>query len=249
MNPEKKLGVVQENLLNAPDGSAIFKIDGPFGAASEDFSGFKVMMFVGGGIGVTPFGSILKHIRYELESNKEIKVEKVYFYWISRDKNAFEWFNEILAALEQENINNFLEIHTYLTGQLSVEEIKQVMHGLDDDADQITVSYFLLMLFTLFRVFNHQLTLVVPTGRKSLLEFLNDTQAKKLECFSVVLECCPRNCILTVSAALLLQMEQSSSSTRKTFNLLLLLLPFTCTLFQKKIDNLEFLFLDLLYSL
>jgi hypothetical protein len=38
LNPERRLGVVQENLLTAPDGSPIFKIDGPFGAASEDVS-------------------------------------------------------------------------------------------------------------------------------------------------------------------------------------------------------------------
>jgi len=138
LNPEKKLGVVQENLLSAPDGSAIFKIDGPFGAASEEVFGFKTVMLVAGGIGVTPFGSILKSIRYRLETHNQCSIEKVYFYWISRDKNAFEWFNEVLAALEQENINNFLEIHTYLTGQLKVDEIRNVMYGIDAAADQIT---------------------------------------------------------------------------------------------------------------
>jgi hypothetical protein len=41
LNPNKKLGVVQENLLSAPDGSPIFKIDGAYGAASEDTFEFK----------------------------------------------------------------------------------------------------------------------------------------------------------------------------------------------------------------
>jgi NAD(P)H-flavin reductase len=50
--------------MSAPDGSAIFRIDGPFGAASEEVFDFKTVMLVGGGIGVTPFASILKHIRY-----------------------------------------------------------------------------------------------------------------------------------------------------------------------------------------
>lgn len=36
LNPEKKLGVVQENLLTAPNGAPIFRIDGPYGAASEE---------------------------------------------------------------------------------------------------------------------------------------------------------------------------------------------------------------------
>jgi len=138
LNPEKRLGVVQENLLSAPDGASIFKIDGPFGAASEEVFGFRTIVLVAGGIGVTPFGSILKSIRYKIERQGQTQIERCYFYWISRDKNAFEWFNDVLAALEQENINNFLEIHTFLTGQLSVEEIRNVMYGIDAEADQIT---------------------------------------------------------------------------------------------------------------
>jgi len=137
MNPEKRLGVVQENLLTCPDGRPIFRIDGPFGAASEDVFGYKTVMCAAGGIGVTPFGSILKSIRYRLETQGRATIQKAYFFWISRDKNAFEWFNDILAALESNNINNFLEINTYLTGQLSVDEIKNVMYS-DSDSDQIT---------------------------------------------------------------------------------------------------------------
>jgi len=99
LNPDKKLGVVQENLLTAPDASPIFKIDGPFGAASEEvFNGFRTVMLVAGGIGVTPFGSILKSIRYKLEKHGQTVIEKVYFYWISRDKTSFEWFNEVLSG-------------------------------------------------------------------------------------------------------------------------------------------------------
>lgn len=138
LNPEKKLGVVQEGLMTAPDASPILRIDGPFGAASEDVFKFKNVLLCGGGIGVTPFASILKSIRYKLQSTNGCVIEKAYFYWISRDKNAFEWFNDVLAALEYENVNNFLEIHTYLTGQLSVDEIRNVMYGIDSETDQIT---------------------------------------------------------------------------------------------------------------
>lgn len=67
-------------------------------------------MLCAGGIGVTPFASILKSIMFQLQSTSNATLSKVYFYWISRDKNAFEWFNDILAALEQENPNNFLEV-------------------------------------------------------------------------------------------------------------------------------------------
>jgi len=138
LNPDNKLGVVQESLLTAMDGSPIFRIDGPFGAASEDVFGFKTVVLVGGGIGVTPFASILKNVRYKLEETGQTAVQKVYFYWISRDKNAFEWFSDLLGALEDENTTGFLEIYTYLTGRFSLEEIKSISHGAARGENNVT---------------------------------------------------------------------------------------------------------------
>ncbi|PRP76249.1 superoxide-generating NADPH oxidase flavocytochrome [Planoprotostelium fungivorum] len=137
LNPEKKLGVVQENLLTAPNGGPIFRIDGPFGAASEEVFKFKTVMLVAGGIGITPFVSILKSIRYRLESGKGKKIERVSLYWISRDRNAFEWCNDVLAALEEENINQFLSINIFLTEQMNKDEIKNVMFS-NSATDQFT---------------------------------------------------------------------------------------------------------------
>jgi len=145
LNPDKKVGIVQEDLLEGPDGSAILRIDGPFGAASEEVFKYKTVVLVGAGIGVTPFASILKHIKNCIQkvgsssTAARTPIDKVYFYWICRDKTAFAWFSNMLAALERENINNFLEINTYLTGALSPDEIKDVMYGTDEEsADQIT---------------------------------------------------------------------------------------------------------------
>lgn len=144
LNPTGTLGIVQENKTKDDDGNPIFRIDGPYGAASEEiWSGeFKTAMLVGGGIGVTPFGSILKTIRYKIEETQDSQLQKVYFYWVSRDKNAFEWFSEILAALENDPLNqsrHFLEIETFLTGALKVEEVNRIMHGGNDQGlDEIT---------------------------------------------------------------------------------------------------------------
>jgi len=70
--------------LNFVDGGVIFKIDGPFGAASEEVFNFNTVMLIGGGIGVTPFGSILKDIRYKIQFGQQNLLKKVYFFWISR---------------------------------------------------------------------------------------------------------------------------------------------------------------------
>lgn len=144
LNPDKKLGIVQQDLLEAPDGSAILRIDGPFGAASEEVFKYKTVVLVGAGIGVTPFASILKHIKNVIQkggtyTSVKSPIDKVYFFWVCRDKNAFQWFSDMLAGLERENVNNFLEINIYLTGALSPDEVRDVMYGTDEEsADQIT---------------------------------------------------------------------------------------------------------------
>ncbi|EFA75915.1 hypothetical protein PPL_10487 [Heterostelium album PN500] len=142
MNPDKKMGIVQENVLNAPDGKPILRIDGPFGAASEEVFKYKYVMLIGAGIGVTPFASILKHIKFQLSRQYQTTqmVEKVHFFWICRDRSSFEWFSGIIGALEMENINNFLDINPYLTGALSAQEVRDVMYagGEEDARDQIT---------------------------------------------------------------------------------------------------------------
>jgi len=69
-------------------------------------------------------------------------VAKVYFYHIVREKNAFEWFFEVLVDLENDNLNDFLEIHTYLTSVKSLEEARRLMDSqgglVIEDRDPIT---------------------------------------------------------------------------------------------------------------
>ena len=121
-------------------GRARVKLDGPFGAASEDVFRFRVVILVGGGIGVTPFASILKSIRYRLEAGTGLgRLEKVYFFWTSRDQSAFEWFRQMLADLEDQlaelNLSDFIVISIYLTGQMKIEEIRRITEtdlGADD---------------------------------------------------------------------------------------------------------------------
>jgi len=123
LNPDRKLGVVQENIRTAQNGKPILKIDGPFGASSQEVFNFEVVMLIGAGIGVTPFASILKSVLYTLLGSGQLKLRKVYFYWISRDLAAFEWFYDLLIELEKNNVNEFLDIRIFLTSNgMSLEE-------------------------------------------------------------------------------------------------------------------------------
>jgi hypothetical protein len=88
-------------------------IDGPFGSASEDVFKYEVALLVGAGIGVTPFASILKSIWYRLNyPQRKSRLQKVYFFWVCRDFGSFEWFRSLLMAIEAQDIDNRIEIHT-----------------------------------------------------------------------------------------------------------------------------------------
>ena len=88
-------------------------IDGPFGSASEDVFKFEVAVLVGAGIGVTPFASILKSIWYRMNyPQSRTRLRKVYFFWICRDFGSFEWFRSLLLAIEAQDLEDHIEIHT-----------------------------------------------------------------------------------------------------------------------------------------
>ncbi|PQE07912.1 hypothetical protein CJF32_00003054 [Rutstroemia sp. NJR-2017a WRK4] len=115
-------------------------VDGPFGSASEDVFKFEVAMLCGAGIGVTPFASILKSIWYRMNyPQKKTRLRKVYFFWICRDFGSFEWFRSLLLAIEAQDMDNHIEIHTYLTAKIKVDDATNIMiNDANADRDAIT---------------------------------------------------------------------------------------------------------------
>ncbi|KAG0244921.1 hypothetical protein BGW41_005520 [Actinomortierella wolfii] len=92
-------------------------LDGPYGSPSEDAFNYEIAVLVGAGIGVTPFASVLKHIWYSVvQPTKIIALRK-----------AFEWFQDLLIALEEQNLSEFLEIRSYLTGELDEDELNTIV--------------------------------------------------------------------------------------------------------------------------
>lgn len=88
-------------------------VDGPFGSASEDVFRYEIAVLVGAGIGVTPFASILKSIWYRMNyPHQQTRLRKVYFFWVCRDYGSFEWFRSLLMAIESQDMDSHIEIHT-----------------------------------------------------------------------------------------------------------------------------------------
>lgn len=115
-------------------------IDGPFGSASEDVFKYEVVALVGAGIGVTPFASILKSIWYRMNyPKKKTRLRKVYFFWVCRDFDSFEWFRSLLAAIEAQDMGNHIEIHTYITASIRVDDAANIMiNDSSSDRDAVT---------------------------------------------------------------------------------------------------------------
>eukprot|EP00118_Oscarella_pearsei_P006944 m.32550 g.32550 ORF g.32550 m.32550 type:complete len:1691 (+) comp31668_c0_seq3:179-5251(+) len=91
-------------------------LDGPFGEGHQDWHRFDVSVMVGGGIGVTPFASILKDV---VHKNKEflgrMKCKKLYFVWVTRTQKQFEWLTDIIREVEDKDENRLVDIHIFIT--------------------------------------------------------------------------------------------------------------------------------------
>ncbi|KAJ3271503.1 hypothetical protein HDV01_006554 [Terramyces sp. JEL0728] len=122
------------NMQNAPK----VCLDGPYGAPAEDLYNYKVAMLVGAGIGVTPAASLLKSVWYKFYRKAPMPLSKLYFFWINRDVQAFSWFQSLLASLEETVPTTMLEIHTYLTGKQSIDDIQNIALNSSLESDPVT---------------------------------------------------------------------------------------------------------------
>ncbi|MEP6653411.1 MAG: EF-hand domain-containing protein [Myxococcales bacterium] len=88
-------------------------LDGPYGSATRHIFEAPHAVAVAGGIGVTPFASILQSLL--LGRGPESPLRKLRFVWLARDQYSFEWFRELLAELEKRDRDNLLDVHIYMT--------------------------------------------------------------------------------------------------------------------------------------
>ena len=88
------------------------KIEGPFGTASAAILDSEIAVLVAGGIGVTPFASVLESI---ILRASQLEPRKVYFYWLNREGAAFAWFFGLLSELERRDAHQIVDIRVFMT--------------------------------------------------------------------------------------------------------------------------------------
>ncbi|KAJ7311206.1 hypothetical protein JRQ81_006817 [Phrynocephalus forsythii] len=90
-------------------------LDGPFGEGHQEWNKFEVSVLVGGGIGVTPFASILKDLVFKSSVGSRILCKKIYFIWVTRTQRQFEWLADIIREVEENDKRDLVSVHIYIT--------------------------------------------------------------------------------------------------------------------------------------
>jgi len=102
-------------------------IDGPFGSSSENWHSFENLIFIAAGIGVTPVASILKDFVHRVKSDLDFKLQKFIFFWVCRTQKQFEWFVDLLRETEQEDLQQRLEVHIFITELNQKFDLRTIM--------------------------------------------------------------------------------------------------------------------------
>jgi len=90
-------------------------LDGPYGEGHQDWYQYDVAVLVGGGIGVTPFASILKDIVFQANVKQQAARKKVYFLWVTKTQKHFEWLVDIIRELENMDTGRVVSVHIFIT--------------------------------------------------------------------------------------------------------------------------------------
>lgn len=115
------------------------RIDGPFGSPAEDVFNYEVAVMIGGGIGVTPWASILKTV-WHMRKNPDLKIRsrlrRLEFIWVCKDIVRFQWFQGLIDTLDQQSAalegaekqhNNNVPIvccHTFITRKVDPSQLQ-----------------------------------------------------------------------------------------------------------------------------
>ncbi|KAH9629502.1 hypothetical protein HF086_015832 [Spodoptera exigua] len=170
------------------------RIQGPFGGGNQDWYKFEVAVMVGGGIGVTPYASILNDLVFGTSTNRYsgVACKKVYFLWICPSHKHFEWFIDVLRDVERKDVTNVLEIHIFITQFFHKFDLRTTMLYICENHFQRLSR---TSMFTGLKAVNH-------FGRPDMSSFLKFVQKKHSYVSKIgVFSCGPRPLTKSVMSA------------------------------------------------
>lgn len=163
---DKSINEQEEDKENPPR----IRIEGPFGGGNQDWYKFEIAVMVGGGIGVTPYASILNDLVFGTSTNRYsgVACKKVYFLWICPSHRYFEWFIDVLRDVEKKDVTNVLEMHIFITQFFHKFDLRTTMLYICENHFQRLCRR---SMFTGLKAINH-------FGRPDMPSFLKFVQKK-----------------------------------------------------------------------
>ncbi|XP_067143803.1 dual oxidase-like isoform X2 [Centruroides vittatus] len=180
------------NLNDAP--LPKLRLEGPYGGGNQDWYKFEVAIMIGGGIGVTPYASILNDLVFGTSTNKYsgVACKKVYFLWICPSHRHFEWFIDALRDVERRDVTGVLEIHIFITQFFHKFDLRTTMLYICENHFQRISNR---SMFTGLKAINH-------FGRPDMTSFLNFVQQRHLYVSKIgVFSCGPSSLTKSISRA------------------------------------------------
>lgn len=182
------------NNYNDEDPLPKIKLEGPYGGGNQDWYKFEVAVMVGGGIGVTPYASILNDLVFGTSTNRYsgVACKKVYFLWICPSHRSFEWFIDVLRDVEKKDVTNVLEMHIFITQFFHKFDLRTTMLYICENHFQRISNR---SMFTGLKAVNH-------FGRPDMSSFLKFVQKKHSYVSKVgVFSCGPTALTKSISTA------------------------------------------------
>ncbi|XP_073159285.1 respiratory burst oxidase homolog protein C-like [Henckelia pumila] len=138
--PTGESGLLKAHFLQGENNPNFPKvlIDGPYGAPTQDYKNYDVVLLVGLGIGATPMISVVKDVVNNMKAMEEEessleegnrggkimapnaspltnKTRRVYFYWVTREQGSFDWFKGVMNEVAETDHKGVIEMHNYCT--------------------------------------------------------------------------------------------------------------------------------------
>jgi len=180
--------------FNASEMDPKIQLDGPFGGGNQDWYKFEVAVMVGGGIGVTPYASILNDLVFGTSTNRYsgVACKKVYFLWTCPSHRHFEWFIDVLRDVERKDVTNVLEMHIFITQFFHKFDLRTTMLYICENHFQRISKR---SMFTGLKAVNH-------FGRPDMTSFLKFVQKKHSYVSKIgVFSCGPRPLTKSIMSA------------------------------------------------
>ncbi|EFX85024.1 hypothetical protein DAPPUDRAFT_1878, partial [Daphnia pulex] len=157
---DSKLSPFQSMPMQLEKSTMPIMLDGPYSGSAMRAWNCRHALFIAGGIGVTPFASLLQSLVSRYQSSMNAcphchqscctnvptslgKLRHVDFMWVNRDLLSFQWFLELLLDLDKEQsvrgsvMENFLDIQLFQTGTKIMPDPHQPIYSTTVDLSGI----------------------------------------------------------------------------------------------------------------